>query len=284
MADTLFSHRLVTLANGARVNVAFTSAAAGNLGMHVGDDLDQTLANRQTLEDALLGEGTSCGFTYLNQVHGTVVFDADVSDRLSAETEKGLSPHEILDTAPVADAAVSREGRPLAIMVADCIPLVFVGEQAVTGQPVLGVAHAGRRGLLDGVIQCQVEAMEQRGAKNIQAWVGPSICGRCYEVPEAMRQESAELIPQVYSTTSWGTPGLDLPAGAHAVLASLPQVTRVHSDLAACTFENEHLFSHRGHTQRQESAGRIAGLVWVEAGPLATEVPSPSHLYPRCPL
>ncbi|WHS49769.1 polyphenol oxidase family protein [Rothia sp. SD9660Na] len=278
MSDALFSHRLVTLANGTRVNVAFTSAAAGNLGLHVGDDLDQTLAHRQTLEDTLLGEGASCSFSYLNQVHGTVVFDADASDRLTAETEKGLSSHEILDTAPVADAAVSREGRPLAIMVADCIPLVFVGERAVTGQPVLGVAHAGRRGLLDGVIQCQVEAMEQRGAKNIQAWIGPSICGRCYEVPEAMRQESAELIPQVYSSTSWGTPALDLPAGARAVLASLPHVTRVHSDLAACTFENERLFSHRGHTQRQEPAGRIAGLVWVEAGPLAAEAPNPSHL------
>ncbi|MGH1977653.1 polyphenol oxidase family protein [Rothia sp. L_38] len=278
MGDALFSHRLVTLANGARVNVAFTSAAAGNLGLHVGDDLDQTLAHRQTLEEALLGEGASCGFTYLNQVHGTVVFDADASDRLSTETEKDLNPQEILDTAPVADAAVSCEGRPLAIMVADCIPLVFVGEHAVTGQPVLGVAHAGRRGLLDGVIQRQVEAMAQNGAENIQAWIGPSICGRCYEVPEAMRQESAELIPQVYSSTSWGTPGLDLPAGARAVLASLPQVTRVHSDLAACTFEHEHLFSHRGHTQKQEPAGRIAGLVWVEAGPLATEVPCPSHL------
>lgn len=278
MVDALFSHRLVTLANGARVNVAFTSAAAGNLGLHVGDDLDQTLARRQALEEALLGEGASCGFTYLNQVHGTVVFDADAAGRTVAGTGKGLNPQEILDTAPVADAAVSCEGRPLAIMVADCIPLVFVGEYAVTGQPFLGVAHAGRRGLLDGVIQRQVEAMVQNGAENIQVWIGPSICGRCYEVPEAMRQESAELIPQVYSSTSWGTPGLDLPAGARAVLASLPQVTRVHSDLAACTFEHEHLFSHRGHTQSQEPAGRIAGLVWVEAGPLATEMPSPSHL------
>ncbi|MBF0807442.1 laccase domain-containing protein [Rothia nasimurium] len=278
MSDALFSHRLVTLANGARVNVAFTSAAAGNLGLHVGSNLEQTLSYRQALESTLLGEEASCGFSYLNQVHGTVVFDADVSDRQGVETEKGLSPQEILDTAPVADAAVSREDRPLAIMVADCIPLVFVGEHAVTGRPVLGVAHAGRRGLLDGVIQRQVEAMAQKGAENIQAWTGPSICGRCYEVPEAMRQESAELIPQVYSTTSWGTPGLDLPAGARAVLAALPQVTRVHSDLAACTFENEHLFSHRGHTQRQEPAGRIAGLVWVEASPLATEVPSPSRL------
>lgn len=265
MANALFSHRLVTMTNGTRVNVAFTSVAAGNLGLHVGDDLDQTLTHRQALEKALLGEGASCGFTYLNQVHGTEVFDADAAGQIVAETVKGLSPREILDTAPVADAAVSGEGKPLAIMVADCIPLAFVGEHALTGQPVLGVAHAGRRGLLDGVIQRQVEAMAQNGAENIQAWIGPSICGRCYEVPEAMRQESTEVIPQVYATTSWGTPGLDLPAGARAVLDSLPQVTRVHSDLAACTFENEHLFSHRGHTQKQEPAGRIAGLVWVEA-------------------
>lgn len=266
MTDLLFFHQLITLPNGDRVKVAFTSVAAGNLGLHVGDDLEQTLTHRQLLEKALLGTGAPCGFTYLNQVHGTEVFNADVPGPDSPLAASELTPEGIRDSAPVADAAISCNGRPLAIMVADCIPLVFVGEQAQSGQPVLGVAHAGRRGLLDGVIQRQVEAMVQSGAKNIQAWIGPSICGRCYEVLESMRQESAQLIPQVYATTSWGTPGLDLPAGARAVLESLPQVTQVHSNLAACTFEEERLFSHRGHTQKQEPAGRIAGLVWVANG------------------
>ncbi|WP_237205022.1 polyphenol oxidase family protein [Rothia nasimurium] len=266
MADLLFSHELITLSHGDRVKVAFTSVAAGNLGLHVGDDLEQTLTHRQSLEKTLLGTGATCGFTYLNQVHGTDVFNADAPEPNSLPATSELTPEGIRDSAPVADAAISCNGRPLAIMVADCIPLVFVGEHALTGQPVLGVAHAGRRGLLDGVIQRQVEAMAQNGAENIQAWIGPSICGRCYEVPESMRQESAQLIPQVYATTSWGTPGLDLPAGARAVLESLPQVTQVHSNLAACTFEEERLFSHRGHTQKQEPAGRIAGLVWVANG------------------
>ncbi|MDY6051416.1 MAG: polyphenol oxidase family protein [Rothia sp. (in: high G+C Gram-positive bacteria)] len=263
MADFLFSHQQVTLAGGTLVNVAFTSATAGNLGLHVGNNSEEVLANRKALDKELLGAKASCGFIYLNQVHGTEVYWADAPLH-AGKAGQEQSPEQILVAAPVADAAVSCEGRPLAIMVADCIPLVFVGEHAQTGQPVLGVAHAGRRGLLDGVIEQQVEAMIQGGASKIQAWVGPSICGNCYEVPESMRQESAEILPSVYATTSWGTPGLDLPAGARAVLASLPQVTGVHSDLAACTFENENLFSHRGHTQKQEPAGRIAGLVWVE--------------------
>ena len=76
-------------------------------------------------------------------------------------------------------------------MVADCIPVVLVG-QCQDGGLVLAVAHAGRKGLLDGVLQRTVAAMHEAGAENICAWLGPSICGSCYEVPEQMRTASAE--------------------------------------------------------------------------------------------
>ncbi|WP_421084547.1 laccase domain-containing protein [Rothia nasimurium] len=259
MEDLLFSRATVSTANGSTVHVGFTSMRAGNLGLHVGEDLPGILADRSALDRALLGEKASCGFTYLNQVHGTTVYNADKRQEL-----KGLSPEDMRAAAPEADAA-SSFGTPLAIMVADCIPLVFVGEHQQTGAPVLGVAHAGRKGLLDGVIQAEISDMVARGAGNIKAWIGPSICGRCYEVPEQMQRESVALIPEVKSETSWGTPGLDLPAGAVAVLKEIPQVTSISQELAACTFETPDLYSHRGHTQRGEEAGRIAGLVWVEA-------------------
>lgn len=248
-SSKVFSRSQWVSSDGSCVQVAFTSVGAGNLGVHVGDDEQAVLASRSALQQALVPEVDSTGFVYLNQVHGTAVFDAD-----------GFSGSARV---PTADAASSSDGTPLAIMVADCIPVVFAGEEVGSGRPVQGVAHAGRRGLLDGVLQAEVTDLLARGARNIQAWIGPSICGSCYEVPEAMRRESAQLIPEVYATTAWGTPALDLPAGARAVLAQLP--VTVHTDLAACTFEEQDLFSHRGHTQRGEPAGRLAGLVWVDS-------------------
>ena len=158
---------------------------------------------------------------------------------------------------------MSVEGRPLAIMVADCIPVVLVG--SVEGEktvPVLAVAHAGRRGLLDGVLQTTVARMRELGAAHITAWLGPSICGACYEVPEAMRAESTELIPQVHSVTGANTPGLDLPAGARAVLEAAG--VEVSTECARCTYEEPSVYSYRGFTNRGEKPGRIAGLVWVE--------------------
>ena len=258
-----------------RVRVGFTSRAAGNLGLHVDDELGggmdaslvRTLNHRAALEEAL---GTE-PFFYLNQVHGVEV--ARPEDYAPASYAPGTPAERTVERAraiaklaPVADAAVSVEGRPLAIMVADCIPVVLVGsvedEKTV---PVLAVAHAGRRGLLDGVLQTTVARMRELGAAHITAWLGPSICGACYEVPEEMRTESTDLIPQVHSVTSQQTPGLDLPAGARAVLEEAG--VQVSMDCAQCTFEEPEVYSHRGFTNRGEKPGRIAGLVWIEKAP-----------------
>ncbi|WP_237223716.1 laccase domain-containing protein [Rothia nasisuis] len=263
MTDFLFSSAEHRTVDGSVVKVAFTSVGAGNLGLHVGGSQAEVLTARTRLEERLLGPSALDGFTYLNQVHGTAVFNADQTNPLPAGHRQVLPGAHL--SAPTADAASSSEAKPLAIMVADCIPVVFIGEHRQSGQPVLGVAHAGRRGLLDGVLQAEIHDLVAREAENIHAWLGPSICGRCYEVPESMFTESVAQCAEVASRTSWGTPGLDLPAGAVAVLSSHPAGIAVHTDTAACTFETSDLYSHRGHTQRAEAAGRIAGLVWVES-------------------
>lgn len=257
----LFSEHLAHTSDGSRVHIGFTAIGAGNLGLHVGENLEEVLENRRELESELLGGAREQGFIYLNQVHGTDIFDADSRPRIES---KGSEPDQLLELAPVADAASSSQGVPLAIMVADCIPIVFVGEDSRSGSPIIGVAHAGRRGLLDGVIQREVDDLKARGAVGLRAWLGPSICGKCYEVPQQMRDESANLLPEVESLTSWGTPALDLPAGAGAILVKLLGEGAVSSQLGACTFENHDVFSHRGHTLNGEPAGRIAGLVWIE--------------------
>lgn len=264
MHDVLYSRHTVSTPDGSTVHLGFTSRAAGNLGLHVGDSPAVAVEHRADLEEFLLGTNAAAGFIYLEQVHGTEVCDADqVASARHTSTGDEDAARQLRSAAPVADAAVTCDSRALAVMVADCIPLVFVGEHRATGSPILGVAHAGRRGLLDGVIEAAVQELLARSAENIRVWIGPSICGRCYEVPADMHRESSRLLPEVASTTSWGTPALDLPAGAHAVLQKLPAVAEVSDEFGACTLETEQLFSHRAVAGGRE-AGRIAGLVWVE--------------------
>lgn len=229
---------------GPGVRMAFTDRGAGNLALHTGDDPDAVRARRAALERSIGVPGGS--LVFLDQVHGTDVADADRHDRPAV---------------PTADAAVTATGVPLAVMVADCVPVVLVGEGP--RGPLTGVAHAGRRGLLEGVLERAVEQLRARGASGLSAWLGPSICGSCYEVPAAMREESAERIPAVAATTSWGTPALDLRAGARERLTALGVgVVEPSGAGPSCTLENERLSSHR----RDPGSGRIVGLVW-RSGP-----------------
>ncbi len=150
------------------------------------------------------------------------------------------------------DALVSdRPDLVLMVRVADCVPVLLadaVGE-------VIGAAHAGRQGLTDGVVTACVEQMRELGAEQVSAWVGPHICGRCYEVPADMRDEVAAVEPVAASTTSWGTPALDIGAGVAAQLERLG--VEVH-DVSRCTLESPDLYSHRRDGAR---AGRLAGVI-----------------------
>lgn len=271
MTELLFSSHSIEC-DGYTITIAFTSEKAGNLGLHVetGEPRTRTLAHRAGLEKALAGRGLAAPFLYLNQVHGKEVVQAEdyeLSDIAPHDADSEFTQQwaeHLLKDAPQADAAFSATGRPLAIMVADCIPVVLIGQRKAH-MPVIAVAHAGRPGLVAGVLQQIVTAMKDSGADRIRAWLGPSICGACYEVPQTMHTELAEVIPALAAQTRKGTPALDLPAGAIAVLTDLG--VEVSTDLAACTYEDSGVYSHRGFTNRGEAAGRIAGLVWVNKTP-----------------
>jgi copper oxidase (laccase) domain-containing protein len=90
--------------------------------------------------------------------------------------------------------------------------------------------------------------------------IGPAACGRCYEVPERMRDEVAAQVPGSAATTRQGTPSLDLAAGAEALLhrAGVTAVRR----LDICTIEDERMFSHRRSAGRP--TGRHAGVVMLD--------------------
>src|SRR5690606_12393319 len=123
-----------------------------------GDDPAAVSENRRRLRAVLPAEPF-----WLDQVHGARVLDADV-------------PNDTLE----ADAAVTvTPGRVLAIMVADCLPVAIADARA----RVLGVAHAGWRGLAGGVLERTLECMRQRCPDGEWlAWVGPGIGPTAFEV------------------------------------------------------------------------------------------------------
>jgi YfiH family protein len=152
-----------------------------------------------------------------------------------------------------ADAAVTASpGCALAVRTADCAPVVLVAEG------VVGVVHAGWRGLLGGVIEESAKAMVDLGATSIEAVLGPCIRPGCYEFGEAeLDLVAARLGPAVRSTTGWGTPALDLAA---AVAAACAEAGIQHLlDEAGCTACDRRWFSHRARAE----PGRIATIAWL---------------------
>jgi YfiH family protein len=234
--------------------VAFTDAGAGNLALHVGDDPEAVRRRRAELEAAAGLGGRS--FRYMNQVHGNDVATIVGSPATAAVTATAAAADAAGDVpaAPTADALVSLT-EPLAVLVADCVPVVLVGEDAA-GAPVLGVVHAGRPGVATDVVPAAVARLRELGADSISAWVGPSVCGRCYEVPEDMRADVAAAVPATWCTTSTGAPGLDLPAGVRSQLEAAGVAIEYSG---GCTLEDHTLFSYR----RDSHTGRFAGLVWA---------------------
>ena len=110
--------------------------------------------------EAALGLGGR-PFQYMNQVHGNEVAGIGAAAAAGAV----LTPRPA--DAPTADAMVSL-GEPLAVMVADCVPVVLVGDRAGGEAPVLAVVHAGRPGVASGVVPAAVARMRELGAAAAQ--------------------------------------------------------------------------------------------------------------------
>ncbi|MGP3771654.1 peptidoglycan editing factor PgeF [Streptomyces sp. SDT5-1] len=242
-------HHTVSATSGA--HFAFTDRWGGvsaapyeelNLGGAVGDEPEAVLRNRELAARALGLDASRV--VWMNQVHGP---DVAVVDGPWA-TEADI---------PCVDALVTtRRGLALAVLTADCTPVLLA-------DPVAGVAaaaHAGRPGMVAGVVPAAVRAMVERGAEpgRIIARTGPAVCGRCYEVPAAMRDEVAAVEPAAYAETSWGTPAVDVTAGVHAQLERLGVRDRERSTV--CTLESHDHFSYR----RDKATGRLGGYVWLD--------------------
>lgn len=229
------------------VEIAFTDRDGGtsegaygslNLGSAGGDAMVNVVANHAAVARELGVDGLHS----MSQVHGTRVVEADV---LRADGS---------GTVPECDALVTTVPEmALLVRVADCVPVLLADPAA----GVVGAAHAGRVGMVDGVVGAAVERMASAGATRIQAWIGPRACGRCYELPEDMVAEVDAAVPGTRSVTSWGTPAVDVGVGVVSQLESLG-VTVHDVGAAACTIEDEQLFSYR---RQGKVSGRFGGLV-----------------------
>lgn len=177
-------------------------------------------------------------WTVLDQVHGARVVVVERPGGANGER---------------ADAAVTAAaGAALAVMTADCAPVALGSAEGV-----LGIVHAGWRGLRAGAVESGVQAMRRLGATRIEAVLGPCIHACCYTFGERELAEVASRVgDHVRSEDRHGQPALDLPAGVRTALHAAGATLAGESGV--CTGCSDGYWSYRadGTSRRQ------ATLVW----------------------
>jgi YfiH family protein len=229
------------------LRAAFTTRTGGvsatpwdtfNIAAHVGDEPADVAANRVRLKELLALPGEPC---WLNQVHGVEVCNLDSTAS---------------DLPVTADAAIaSAPGRVCAVMVADCLPVLFASRD---GRKV-AAAHAGWRGLAAGVLEQTVAALGVQGGE-LTVWLGPAISAENFEVGDEVRAAFIVADPgaaAAFVPNSRGRWQADLVGLARRRLTALGVTDVSGGDW--CTFaDRERFFSHR----RDGRGGRMAALIW----------------------
>lgn len=210
-------------------------AANFNLASHVNDDMNTVLANRADVSKHF---HFSHDPAWLNQTHSRDCIDIDRSSGRDA------------------DAAITRRFKqPLVILTADCLPILLCHQS----KPVIAAIHAGWRGLHAGVIENTLADLDDDPSQYI-AWIGPAICGNCYQVGRDLYEKFIQKYP---ASERCFRPQddkyyFDLSRMAEHVFM-LQGVSKVFQS-QICTFENPLLYSYR----RQAHTGRIATFIWLE--------------------
>lgn len=260
--DALFSTAFPVVSGLSWNNVRyFTTTRAGgasmgdfaslNLARHTQDHPESVSENRRRLASLIPAQPV-----WLNQIHGNNVLDADTWCAHAFESNSCQA-----DEVPTADAAVTTQcNRVLAIMTADCLPVVIADEAG----RVLGAAHAGWRGMANGVIEATVQAMTEKcsDATAFRAWVGPAITQAHFEVGKDVHDAFVLTDPSARGYFVEKVQGekwlADLPALARQRLL---RAGVANVELSGhCTYGRPDLFySYR----RSSNTGRIATLAWL---------------------
>ncbi len=206
-----------------------------NLAAHVGDDTDTVAANRAQLQQQL-----GCQPAWLQQSHSTRVVAADPQHEADADASWTATP-----------------GVACAVLTADCLPVLLT----TTGADRVAAAHAGWRGLADGVLENTLAALEVPGDQ-ILAWLGPAIGPQAFEVGE-------ELVEAFVSQDASAWQAFEETSSEGKYLANIYQLARLRLKAAGvkhiyggdlCTFSDQQRFySYR----RDGETGRMASLIWL---------------------
>lgn len=205
-----------------------------NLGAHVGDEVAAVAQNRHSLIARL-----NCQPAWLQQVHGTVVADADPSAVVEA------------DASWTATAGIA-----CTVMTADCLPALFCDRAGTR----VAAAHAGWRGLVNGVLEATLDALAVP-AEEVLVWLGPAIGPQAFEVGGEVREAFMAVQPEAdqafVPSINAGKYMADIYQLARLRLAARG-VTAVYGG-GFCTVSDPRFFSYR----RSARTGRFASLVWL---------------------
>lgn len=211
--------------------------AQNNLALHVEDEAAHVAQNRQSLRAQLQLPHEPIWLEQTHSTHCVRVNHAEVDRR--------------------ADAAVTSHPQfPLVIMTADCLPIVLCNQ---TGTEIAAI-HAGWRGLVGGIIENTLKTLTSP-PETCMAWIGPAICGRCYETGEEVFEQFKARYVEAEKAFFYQQERL------HANLALMAELVLLNAGVGsvaqsnACTFESNNLYySYRKSAQ----TGRIATLIWFQ--------------------
>lgn len=208
-----------------------------NLAHHVGDDLPSVKRNRARLADLLALPAVP---QWLSQVHGIQVM-------------RFLEPE--VATLQADASYTNKPGVPLAIMTADCLPVLIASKDGEE----LGAAHAGWRGLCDGVIEALAGHFRAR-PDELTVWLGPAIGPEAFEVGAEVRAAFMAVDPKAelcFTAKDNGKFLADIYGLVKQRLTRLG-ISSVSGGEYCTVTDKEHFFSYR----RDGKTGRMATLIW----------------------
>lgn len=231
------------------VNLAFSTREGGsslppfaslNLGLHVGDDPQKVLANRQLIAEQL---NLPAAPAWLEQIHSVDIIDADNSRVHHADGSYTRSFEQVC-----------------VVMTADCLPVLLCDEN---GTEVAAV-HAGWRGLCDGIIEATVVKFAHQPTELI-AYLGPAIGPSAFEVGPEVKAQFEAKHPQSCQFFSAHTNAqgeqkymADIQ-GLATFRLNLLGVKRIFKDQRCTLTDETHFFSYR----RDGITGRMASFIWL---------------------
>jgi YfiH family protein len=210
-----------------------------NLALHVGDEQSSVLANRDLL---FRHYNLPSAPVWINQTHSKMSVDAD-------------STSSIVN----ADASYSKKpGTVCGILTADCLPVFICNKEGT----IVGIAHAGWRGLVDGVIESLIESLDCNG-EDLIAHLGPAISQLSFEVGSEVKSQYLSKNKNFENCFTYlnNKYYLDLYDAARVVLKSFGVISISGGD--RCSYkESDQYFSYR---RDGKCSGRMAHLIWMES-------------------